>query len=78
MSNKLFGCSLAMAVLQSPLYRQLDEKERAECDELIARWLDHVRQSMAPPYNVPPALTPADRALAADVAAIRTQPLEAA
>lgn len=30
-----FGYALAMRVLQSDLYRQLDERERAECDELI-------------------------------------------
>ena len=32
-----FGYALAMRVLQSDLYKQLDDKERAECDELIAR-----------------------------------------
>lgn len=32
-----FGYSLAMAVLQSDLYRCLDDHMRAECDELIAR-----------------------------------------
>jgi polyhydroxyalkanoate synthesis regulator phasin len=35
---RTFGCALAMRVLQSDLYRQLDDTERAECDELIARW----------------------------------------
>ena len=29
------GFALAMRVLQSDLYQQLDEVERAECDELI-------------------------------------------
>jgi hypothetical protein len=38
-----FGCALAMRVLQSPLYNLLDDTERAECDELIQRWLDHLR-----------------------------------
>lgn len=32
-----FGYALAMRVLQSELYRQLDDRERAECDELIQR-----------------------------------------
>lgn len=32
-----FGYSLAMRVLQSTLYANLDDKERAECDELIRR-----------------------------------------
>jgi hypothetical protein len=35
-----FGGALAMQVLQSDLYHQLNGLERAECDELIARWLD--------------------------------------
>ncbi len=30
-----FGYALAMRVLQSDLYHQLDDRERAECDELI-------------------------------------------
>ena len=32
-----FGYALAMRVLQSPTYARLDDKERAECDELIKR-----------------------------------------
>ena len=32
-----FGYALAVRVLQSDLYAQLDDKERAECDELIRR-----------------------------------------
>lgn len=32
-----FGYALAMRVLQSDLYRLLDDTERAECDELIQR-----------------------------------------
>src|SRR5690242_9002238 len=32
-----FGYALAMSVLQSDLYTTLDDRERAECDELIAR-----------------------------------------
>jgi hypothetical protein len=32
-----FGYALAMGVLQSDLYRHLDDRQRAECDELIAR-----------------------------------------
>jgi hypothetical protein len=35
-----FGFSLAAGVLQSDLYRQLDDRQRAECDELMARGLD--------------------------------------
>lgn len=31
------GYALAMRVLQSDLYHRLDDRERAECDELIAR-----------------------------------------
>lgn len=31
----LFGYALAMAVLQSDLYHKLDDKAKAECDELI-------------------------------------------
>lgn len=33
-----FGCALAMRVLQSDLYKQLDDTELGECDELIRRW----------------------------------------
>ena len=35
--DKSFGYCLAMAVMQSPTYARLDDRERAECDELIAR-----------------------------------------
>lgn len=38
-----FGCALAVRVLQSNLYHKLDDEERSECDELIARWSDHLR-----------------------------------
>lgn len=34
------GCALAMRVLQSDLYRGLDDTERADCDELVRRNLD--------------------------------------
>lgn len=34
---KSFGFSLAAEVLQSNLYHQLNDKARAECDELLAR-----------------------------------------
>lgn len=77
MSDKIFGCALAMAVLQSPLYRQLDDKERAECDELISRWVDNLRTQIEAEYSIAPALTPADFELAASIAAIREQPMEA-
>lgn len=40
-----FGCILAMRVLQSDLYRQLDDAERAECDELVARWHDILKRT---------------------------------
>jgi hypothetical protein len=32
-----FGYALAMRVMQSDLYPELDERERSECDELIHR-----------------------------------------
>lgn len=42
--NKTFGCVLAMRVMQSDLYEQLDDTERTECDELIRRWHEHLKQ----------------------------------
>lgn len=41
------GYALAMRVLQSDLYPTLDELERAECDELIARGADRVTHRVA-------------------------------
>lgn len=34
------GCALAMRVLQSDLYRGLDDAQRADCDELVRRNLE--------------------------------------
>lgn len=45
-----FGYSLAMRVMQSDLYRRLDGRERAECDELIRRG-----QSASAPVGEPVA-----------------------
>lgn len=41
--SKTFGCALAMRVMQSHLYAQLDDVERAECDELLRRWFEHLK-----------------------------------
>ena len=38
-----FGYALAMRVLQSTMYQSLDDKERAECDELIRRGQSRLR-----------------------------------
>lgn len=37
MNPDSFGYALGMEVLQSELYHRLDDRARAECDELIAR-----------------------------------------
>lgn len=41
------GCALAMRVMQSPLYQQLDEAERADCDELVRQNLDWFKRDNA-------------------------------
>lgn len=46
--NDPFGYALAMRVLQSDLYRKLDDIERGECDEMIARGMDRLRESDTP------------------------------
>jgi hypothetical protein len=38
------GCALAMRVLQSDLYKQLNDAERADCDELVQRNLEWLKR----------------------------------
>jgi hypothetical protein len=45
--SRPFGCALAMGVLQSDLYRQLDDVQRAECDELVRRNLEWFKADAA-------------------------------
>jgi len=40
-----FGYALAVRVLQSEVYAKLDERERAECDELVRRGLGRASSS---------------------------------
>jgi hypothetical protein len=47
-----FGYSLAAEVLQSPLYHKLEDRTRAECDELIARG-HSAAPSVLPPLQEP-------------------------
>lgn len=42
--NPVLGYALAMKVLQSKLYSQLDELETAECNELIRQGLAELRE----------------------------------
>jgi hypothetical protein len=42
------GCALAMRVLQSELYRGLNDAERADCDELVQRNLEWFKRDSAP------------------------------
>lgn len=41
------GCALAMRVMQSDLYKQLDDVERADCDELVQRNLEWFKRDSA-------------------------------
>lgn len=43
------GCCLAMRVMQSDLYRNLDDAERSDCDELVRLNLDWFKRDSAPP-----------------------------
>jgi hypothetical protein len=47
------GCFLAMRVMQSDLYRQLDDAERADCDELVRRNLEWFKRDSAPVLRLP-------------------------
>lgn len=41
------GCALAMRVMQSDLYKSLDDTQRADCDELVQRNLEWFRRDTA-------------------------------
>lgn len=45
------GCALAMRVMQSDLYKELDDAERADCDELVQRNLEWFKRDNA--HGVP-------------------------
>lgn len=45
--HRPLGCALAMRVMQSDLYKQLDEAERADCDELVQRNLEWFKRDSA-------------------------------
>lgn len=51
------GCALAMRVMQSDLYQQLDDTERADCDELVRRNLEWFKADSSPGVSRPDGQT---------------------
>lgn len=70
--REALGYKLGMRVLQSDLYRQLDDAERAECDEFIARGMDVARATAVPPLQISPS-SDAGAVTPEEVSALREQ-----
>lgn len=65
-----FGYALAMRVMQSDLYAQLDDRERAECDALISNVLHRRRAIPGVDFVIPESIRkPSFPAFVQDLAA---------